>query len=111
ERHLTTHTWMLGADFSLADCDYGPTFNVLDKAGFSFSTFPHVQAYLEAIRSRRAWQDTPRLPGLWRKKDGCKWSLQKRPCKVVQKDEQAEEIKCQESLVPQLYSPFGLQHV
>ncbi len=64
DRHLATHTWMLGADFSLADCDYGPTFNVLDKAGFNFGAFPHVRAYLEAICSRSAWRDTPKLPGL-----------------------------------------------
>ena len=62
--HLATHKWMLGPDFSLADCDYGPTFNILDKAGFNFSEFPNVRAYLDAIRSRRAWQETPKLPGL-----------------------------------------------
>jgi glutathione S-transferase len=64
DRHLATRKWMLGADFSLADCDYGPTFNVLDRAGFSFGDFPNVRAYLEAIRARRAWQETPKLPGL-----------------------------------------------
>jgi glutathione S-transferase len=63
ENHLANQKWMLG-EFSLVDCDYGPTFNVLDKAGFSFGDFPHVRAYLEAIRSRRAWQETPKLPGL-----------------------------------------------
>ena len=45
---------MLGDEFSLVDCDYGPLFNVLDRAGFSFVNFPRVCAYLEAIRSRRA---------------------------------------------------------
>jgi glutathione S-transferase len=61
---LGTHKWILGDDFSLADCDYGPTLNALDKAGFSFEAFPKVRAYLEAIRARRAWKETPRLPGL-----------------------------------------------
>jgi glutathione S-transferase len=64
DRHLAAHKWMLGADFSLVDCDYGPTINVLDKAGFDFGDFPKVRAYLDAIRSRRAWQETPKLPGL-----------------------------------------------
>jgi len=63
EQHLLGRKWMLG-DFSLVDCDYGPTFNVLEKAGFSFADFPKIAAYTEAIRARRAWQETPRLPGL-----------------------------------------------
>ena len=63
DQHLATRRWMLG-EFSLVDCDYGPTFNVLDRAGFSFGDFPRVRAYLDAIRSRRAWQETPKLPGL-----------------------------------------------
>jgi glutathione S-transferase len=63
EQHLANHEWMLG-EFSLVDCDYGPTYNVLEKAGFAFNDFPHVKDYLEAIRSRRAWQETPKLPGL-----------------------------------------------
>jgi glutathione S-transferase len=64
ERHLAARKWMLGAEFSLVDCDYGPTLNVLEKAGFSFADFPKVHAYLDATRARRAWQETPRLPGL-----------------------------------------------
>ena len=56
--------WFDGDQFSLVDCDYGPVFNVIDKAGFSFSDYPRVRSYLEAIRSRRAWQETPKLPGL-----------------------------------------------
>jgi glutathione S-transferase len=64
DQHLASRKSMLGNDFSLVDCDYGPTFNVLDRAGFNFGDFPRVRAYLEAIRSRRAWQETPKLPGL-----------------------------------------------
>jgi glutathione S-transferase len=64
DQHLADRKWMLGEEFSLVDCDYGPTFNVLDRAGFSFGDFPRVRAYLEAIRSRRSWQETPKLPGL-----------------------------------------------
>ena len=64
DQHLANREWMLGAEFSLVDCDYGPTLNVLDKAGFNFGDFPNVRAYLDAIRSRLAWQVTPKLPGL-----------------------------------------------
>jgi glutathione S-transferase len=64
EQRLAANKWMLGAEFSLVDCDYGPTFNVLDKAAVNFADFPKTRAYLEAIRARQAWQDTPRLPGL-----------------------------------------------
>ena len=64
DQHLANRKWMLGVEFSLVDCDYGPLFNVLDRAGFSFGDFPRVRAYLEAIRSRSAWQKTPKLPGL-----------------------------------------------
>jgi len=64
DQHLATRKWMMGDEFSLVDCDYGPTLNVLDKAGFTFGDFPKVRAYLDAIRSRRAWQETPKLPGL-----------------------------------------------
>jgi len=64
DNHLAGRKWMLGDEFSLVDCDYGPVLNVIDRAGFSFNDFPRVRAYLEAIRSRRAWQETPKLPGL-----------------------------------------------
>jgi len=64
DQHLANRKWMMGDEFSLVDCDYGPTLNVLDKAGFTFGDFPKVSAYLDAIRSRRAWQETPKLPGL-----------------------------------------------
>jgi glutathione S-transferase len=64
DQHLANRKWMLGDEFSLVDCDYGPTFNVLERAGFSLGDFPRVRDYLEAIRSRRAWQETPNLPGL-----------------------------------------------
>jgi glutathione S-transferase len=64
DQHLANKKWMLSDEFSLVDCDYGPVLNVIDRAGFSFNDFPRVRAYLEAIRSRRAWQETPKLPGL-----------------------------------------------
>jgi glutathione S-transferase len=61
---LVKNRWVLGADFSMVDCAYCPIFNVIEKAGFSFAEFPQVSAYLEAVRARPAWKDTPKLPGL-----------------------------------------------
>jgi len=64
EVQLAKNKWLLGAEFSLVDCAYCPILNVIEKAGFSFAGFPKVNAYLDAVRSRRAWHETPRLPGL-----------------------------------------------
>ena len=64
EGQLAHGTWLLGDEFTLVECDYGPVLNAIEKAGFSFGAFPKVGAYLEALRSRPAWQETPKLPGL-----------------------------------------------
>ena len=64
EGQLGKNRWMLGSDFSLVDCAYGPVLNVIDKSGFGFAAYPKVAGYLEAIRNRKAWKETPRLPGL-----------------------------------------------
>ena len=64
DRRLATNRWILGADFSLVDCAYCPVLNVIEKAGFSLAGYPNVSAYLDACRSRPAWQQTPKLPGL-----------------------------------------------
>jgi glutathione S-transferase len=64
ESQLANGPWLLGDDFTLVECDYGPVLNVIEKAGFSFAAFPKVRAYLDAIRSRPAWKETPKLPGL-----------------------------------------------
>jgi glutathione S-transferase len=64
EGQLAKGKWILGDAFTLVDCAYGPVFNAIDKAAFSFDSFPKVRAYLEAIRSRQAWKETPRLPVL-----------------------------------------------
>jgi glutathione S-transferase len=61
---LANSQWLLGENLSLVDCAYGPVLNVVERAGFNFNGFPKVAAYLDAIRSRRAWKETPRLPGL-----------------------------------------------
>jgi glutathione S-transferase len=64
EGQLAKNRWMLGAEFSLVDCAYCPVFNVIEKSGFKFGEFPRAAAYLDAARSRPAWRDTPKLPGL-----------------------------------------------
>ncbi len=64
EGQLANRRWLLGDDFTLVDCGYGPILNVIEKAGFSFAAFPNVHAYLDAIRTRPAWKETPKLPGL-----------------------------------------------
>jgi glutathione S-transferase len=64
EDHLAHNKWMMGADFGLVDCAYCPVLNVIEKSGFGFAQFPGVAAYLEACRTRPAWAQTPRLPGL-----------------------------------------------
>jgi glutathione S-transferase len=64
EGRLAQKRWVLGEDFTLVDCAYCPMLNVIEKAGFSFGDFPKVHAYLDTIRSRPAWKETPKLPGL-----------------------------------------------
>jgi len=64
EAHLAHNRCMLGAEFSLVDCAYCPILNVVEKAGFSLAELPRVSAYLNAIRARPAWKETPKLPGL-----------------------------------------------
>lgn len=64
EGQLARNKWILGDDFSLVDCAYCPVLNVIEKAGFSYGDFPKVHAYLDAVRARPAWKETPKLPGL-----------------------------------------------
>jgi glutathione S-transferase len=64
EGQLAKNRWVLGAEFSLVDCAYCPILNAVEKAGFSFAEFPRVGAYLDAVRARPAWKETPKLPGL-----------------------------------------------
>ena len=64
EGGLAKSKWLLGNDFTLVDCADAPILNITEKAGFSYEEFPKVRAYMDAIRSRSAWQKTPKLPGL-----------------------------------------------
>jgi glutathione S-transferase len=64
EGQLAKGKWLMGDDFTLVECGYGPVLNVLEKAGFSYRDYPKVGAYLDAIRARPAWKATPKLPML-----------------------------------------------
>ena len=64
EAQLAKGKWLLGDEFTLVDCAYCPILNVIEKAGFGYGDFPKLRVYLDAIRARRAWQETPKLPGL-----------------------------------------------
>ena len=64
EGQLAGNKWITGGEFSLVDCAYVPTLNIVEKAGFSFAGFPKVAGYLDACRARPAWKETPKLPGL-----------------------------------------------
>jgi glutathione S-transferase len=64
EGQLAKGDWLMGNGFTLVDCAYGPVLNVIEKADFSFGQYPKVRAYLDAIRARPAWKETPKLPGL-----------------------------------------------
>jgi glutathione S-transferase len=63
DAQLAKGQWLLGDEFTLVDCAYAPILNMTEKAGFGFSDFPKVRAYLDAVRPRSAWKDTPKLPG------------------------------------------------
>ncbi len=56
DEHLSSRTYLLGRDFTLADCGLGVTVNLLkgtrlDQPDF----FPAVTAYRDRIRSRPGW--------------------------------------------------------
>ena len=56
ERHLGQQEWMLGAEFSLVDCCYGPLLDALALAGAYLEKYPALREYLGRMRGRQAWQ-------------------------------------------------------
>jgi len=48
----------------MVDCAHGSKLNMIKKAQFSLGYFRNVKAYLDAIRVRPAWKETPKLPML-----------------------------------------------
>ena len=66
EEHLSEHDWMLGAEFSLVDCAYGPVLDALNASRFDLSAYAAVNAYMRCVRDRPHWQmrngHKPKLP-------------------------------------------------
>jgi GST-like protein len=56
DEHLQGHEWLLGSEYSLVDCCYGPMLDALALAGEYLSAYPAIDAYLRRIRSRQAWR-------------------------------------------------------
>ena len=54
--HLGRNEWMLGEQFSLLDCCYGPMFDALSLAGEYLAAYPALGGYLARMRGRRAWK-------------------------------------------------------
>ena len=54
--HLARNEWMLGEQFSLVDCAYGPMFDALSLAGDYLAAYPALGAYLARMRERKSWK-------------------------------------------------------
>jgi len=54
--HLARNEWVLGEQFSLLDCCYGPMFDALSLAGEYLAAYPALSQYLARMRERRAWK-------------------------------------------------------
>ena len=64
DKHLASHTWLLGEHFSVADAYL---FTVSNWAGFvqlDISAHSHVQAYVQRVAQRPAVQEALRAEGL-----------------------------------------------
>jgi GSH-dependent disulfide-bond oxidoreductase len=56
DEHLRKDPWMLGSEFSLVDCCYGPVLDALALAGDYIEAYPALKAYLRNIRERKSWR-------------------------------------------------------
>jgi GST-like protein len=54
--HLDRHDWMLGNEYSLVDCCYGPLLDALSLAGDEMAAYPAIGRYLSRMRARAAWK-------------------------------------------------------
>lgn len=55
EDHLVESPWMIGEEYTLVDCCYGPLLDALQLSQFDMAPFPATSAYLEKIRQRPKW--------------------------------------------------------
>ena len=54
--HLSANEWLLGDEFSLVDCCYGPMLDALSVAGDYLAAYPALGEYLGRMRDRKSWQ-------------------------------------------------------
>jgi GST-like protein len=54
--HLSANEWLLGDEFSLVDCCYGPMLDALSVAGDYLVAYPALGQYLGRMRGRKSWQ-------------------------------------------------------
>ena len=54
--HLARNEWVLGGEFSLLDCCYGPMIDALAVAGDELAAYPALGQYLARMRERKAWR-------------------------------------------------------
>ncbi len=54
--HLERNEWMLGDEYSLVDCCYGPMFDALSLAGDYLAPYPAAAGHLARMRERKAWK-------------------------------------------------------
>ena len=56
ETRLAASAWLMGGDFTLVDCAFGPVLDAAELGGFDFAPYPAVAAYLARLRALPAWQ-------------------------------------------------------
>jgi glutathione S-transferase len=56
DAHLRKETWMLGDQFSLVDCCYGPVLDALALGGDYIEAYPALKEYVKNMRMRRSWR-------------------------------------------------------
>jgi glutathione S-transferase len=56
DQHLGKDPWMLGSEFSLVDCAYGPVIDALELSGDTIQAYPALKSYLARMRERKSWR-------------------------------------------------------
>jgi glutathione S-transferase len=47
---------MLGSEFSLVDCAYGPVIDALELSGDTILAYPALRSYVARMRERGSWR-------------------------------------------------------
>ena len=61
EGQLAAHPYVAGSDITIADLAIAALFSFANEANLLPAGHPHVQRWLEALRSRPSWQSTERM--------------------------------------------------